>query len=154
MTRPSPRALAELPADELVARLHPYDERTAQHTAAAARELAELVRYLNVATLDDPHAALPDPNTAASVLGALHTAATRLPQLLRQLHARVGDFETHPDLATGSSEDPAPVLAQLARVALDNAAATLGPFTDALGEAFAALDRLYLDVDDADEQGS
>ena len=140
--------LAGLPADELVARLHPYDERTAEHTAAAARELAELVRYLNVATLDTPEQALPDPNTTAAVLGALHTAATRLPQLLHQLRDRGADFETHRDLATGSSEDLAPVLAQLAGVALADAAAVLGPFTDALGEAFAAVDRLYLDTDD------
>jgi len=66
VTRPATRPLAELSADELVAAVHPYGQWSGPHTAGAAAQLAELVRYLNHATLDRPGEALPDPNIAAA----------------------------------------------------------------------------------------
>ena len=150
MTTRARTDLAALPADELVARLHPYDERTGEHTAAAAAQIAELVRYLNVATLDDPAAAVPGPNTAASVLGALHTACQRLPQLLDQLGSRMQTLAADPNLATGSSTDTAQILAERTVTFLDAAGPALDQLTAAVGKAWQAADRLYLDVDDED----
>jgi hypothetical protein len=132
----------------VVAVLHPYEVRTGEHTVAAAREIAELVRYLNVATLDQPDEALPDPNTVAAVIGALHTACTRLPQLLNQLQRRMHDFAGDPALATGSSTHAPELLAIRAAAHLDLAAQPLGQFAAELQAAAAAADRLYLDTDD------
>lgn len=140
------------PADQVVAALHPYDRPTGEHTAAATNEIAELVRYLNVITLDDPRTALPDPNTTADVLGALHTACTRLPQLLDQIRDRLLVFAGDPDLATGSSTDEAKALALRAAAHLrpDAAGAGLQQLTSELEQAFRAADRLYLDTTDDD----
>jgi len=104
------------------------------------------VRYLNHATYETR--AVPDPNTAADVLGALHTACKRLPQLVDQLAARMRSFAADPDLATGSSTDTAQALAGRSAAFLAAAGPILSQFTAALGNAHQAADRLYLDVDD------
>lgn len=147
---------ADLPADELVAALHPYGQWTGQHTTAAAAQIAELVRYLNHATIERPSEALPDPNTTAAVLGALHTTCTRLPQLLSQLRARIRAFETDPDLATSSTDVDIPagtrftaaeILAARAAQAIARAESVVWQFTTAIGDAHQAVDPLYLDIE-------
>jgi hypothetical protein len=137
----------ELAADEFVAAVHPYGEWNGQHSTSAAWQVAELVRYLNHATLDHPDQAVPDPNTAAAILGALHTAATRLPQLLDQLAGRMRAFAADPDLAT-SSADGAQTLAGRSAAFLTAARPVLSQLTAALGNAHQAADRLYLDSED------
>lgn len=147
---PEPSATCRA-ADETVAALHPYGERTAEHTAAAAAQLAELVRYLNVASLDNPAASLPDPNTIAAVLGSLKTAFERLPQLLDQLAVRVRTLAEDPQLASGSSTHTPQLLAFLAVTSLADAHARLGQLAATVGEAFRAVDHLHLDTDEDDE---
>ncbi|MGI5186493.1 hypothetical protein ACQEVZ_60705 [Dactylosporangium sp. CA-152071] len=137
-------------AHQVVAERYPFGVFTGEHTVAAAREAAELVRYLNIATLDRSGEALPDPNTAAAVLGALNTACDWLPQLLAQLLQRMHDFAGDPDLATGSSTDTASALAARAMAHLGLAQDALSPLARELRAAFAAADRLYLDTDDED----
>lgn len=140
--------LAGLPADELVAALHPYGELSAEHTAGAARQVAELIRYLNAVTYDRPEEAIPDPNTAAAVLGALHATVTRLPQLLLQLRGCMRGFADDPDLATGSTDTAADRLAHQSAQAIARAEAELWRITETLKAAYQAADRLYLDRDD------
>jgi homoserine kinase len=140
--------IADLPAGKLVPALHPYGEWSAQHTTSAAATLAELVRYLNHATIDHPYEAVPDPNTAAAVLGALHTTCTRLPQLLDQLRLHMRVFAQDPNLAssTGNARD----LAEQVMQALTEADSASRQLTMVLGMAQQAADRLYLDVADED----
>src|SRR5262249_17461521 len=107
----------------------------------------ELVRYLNHATIDAEWA-VPDPNTAAAVLGALHTACTRLPQLFDQLARRMRALAADPDLATSSGTDNPPALAERSAAFLTAAGPGLSQVTAALGNAYQAADRLYLDVED------
>lgn len=148
----STNRIAEMSADDLVATLHPYGQWSERHTVGAATQIAELVRYLNHATMDRPDEALPDPNTAAAVLGALHTTCTRLPQLLNQVGARLSELSDDPDLATGSSEHPAAHLAHRAVAALATAGPALTELASAVQAAFYAADRLYLNVDDDQDQ--
>jgi hypothetical protein len=148
MPRRTATGLTDLPADEVVAALHPYGELSAEHTASAARQVAELVRYLNAVTYDRPDEAIPDPNTAASVLGALHTTVDRLPQLLLQLRGRMRAFADEPDLATGSSDTAAARQAHQSAQAIAQAEAELWRITSTLKAAYEAADRLYLDRDD------
>jgi hypothetical protein len=106
------------------------------------------VRYLNHATIDRPDEAVPDPNTAADVIGALHTASKRLPQLLDQLAGRIRTLGADPDLATGSSTDTAQALAERSAAFLAAARPASVELAAALGKAHQAADRLYLDTDD------
>jgi len=129
-------------AEDAVNQLHPYGKRDWEHTMAAAAEIAELVRYLNRATLDGPAAAIPDPSTAASVIDSLRTALVRLPQLLDQLGSRMTAFRDHPNLATSAIGGDPRVLAE--RAADELGCESTARLVAALGAAFQAADQLYL----------
>jgi hypothetical protein len=79
----------DLTAEELVLELHPYNEWSGSHTRAAAGEISELLRYLNHAT-QHPEA-LPSADAAAELLQVLGQTVRRLPQVLKQSSARLGD---------------------------------------------------------------
>ncbi len=148
MTKSAP-ALAALPAEDLVAALHPYGEWSSQHSASAAHQIAELVRYLNHATIDHTLSRRYRTRTPRrTLIGALHTTCKRLPQLLDQLAGRMRTLAADPDLATGSSADGPQVLAERSAAFLAAARPALSELAVALGKAHQAADRLYLDVDD------
>jgi hypothetical protein len=140
---------ANLPADELIATLHPYGERSAQHSASAAQQIAELVRYLNHAATTGE--GVPDPNTAAAVLAALYTTCTHLPHLLRRLRHRMDAFAADPALATASSTDTASALAARTAASIAEAESALWRLTIPFRTAYQTADQLYLDVDDKTE---
>lgn len=112
---------------------------TPESTAAAARQIAELVRYLNHATLADE--ALPEPADTARVLGELADAAERMRQLLGQIAGRLKRYEPL------GSDDGNPVASRAETVAAAVAAwAHLEHATAELRRARDAAARLYLDV--------
>lgn len=119
-------------------------ERSGDASVDATRQISELVRYLNHATLDAPAEALPDPSTINHVLSGLYTACRGLPQLLSQISTRMVVLGDDPDLASGNS---ATVLDLGARVldGLASAGEAVRPVLAGIGEAQRAVDWLYLD---------
>lgn len=84
------------PTAEIMQRfpLHgPYNSDT---TANAGRVVDELIRYLNYATRSAD--ALPWPAAAYDLIGALKSAAEKLPQALEQTGLRFAAFAERPDL--------------------------------------------------------
>jgi hypothetical protein len=112
-------------------------------TTAAAVQLGELVRYLSFVTAQRPEQALPDPNTAAAVLSALHSTCTLLPHLLEQLAGRMRALTNDPLLATRCGD--AQALAERSAASLRAARPAVRGLALALGKAHQAADRLYLD---------
>jgi len=115
---------------------------SAEYTMQVAYALAEAARVLNYATMPGA-SGLDYPGDAYSLLGALYTAAERLPQLFAQLTAFLESQRDAGNLADDQGRD---VIAQLALAAFrlakaHQAAATL---TDELRAAQNAISGLYV----------
>lgn len=154
------RKVADLTAEELVVELHPYNEWSARHTDAAARQIHELVRYLNHAT-QHPEA-LPTPAAVADLLQVLGQTVRRLPQVLHQAARRTEALAADPDLLCDGADRPADAARSVSRAlaaadrpadeSADGPAGGLGEQLDAAGReiervSFAAR-RLRLGRDD------
>ncbi len=94
--------------DELVEKHWPLDRRSHDHLRTALATAAELVRYANHVTLDDPDTTLEYAGELYAVVGAVADLVDRLPQLVRQLAARADVLAEDPTLRSGKrDEDPA-----------------------------------------------
>lgn len=82
------------PSTDAVERRHPYHDWSHKHTAAAAGDVAELLRYLNHAAMHEQ--AVPSPAAAAAVLVELAAALDRMPTLTARLGRRVSTFDPAP----------------------------------------------------------
>jgi hypothetical protein len=121
-------------AAELSARRHgPHDDAG---TAGAARLAAEVVRFLDYATM--PHAdGLTEPATIYAITGELSSAVYRLPQLFGQL----ADWLTGAMNAGHLADDHGRPVHQLTDAARDVLAEAMG-HADRLGRALAAAQSL------------
>lgn len=133
---PDPDAFADniLPLDG------PHD---ANNVIAAAEVVAELVRRLNHATFPGM-GTLPYPSNVDSLVSALAGATSRLPQLCRQLAARMDVFAADERLGVdnlGATLHPADV-ALAAESALRDAAHRADAMASALGRAGRSTSRL------------
>lgn len=112
--------------DEQVGALFPLDgPYNDERTRAAARSIAELVRYLNHAGWSDN--AYPWPATADSVVGSLSSAVAGLDQLLRQVEQRFAMLAMRDDAYTTGEGKPT------------GEAAAMGEYLDGARSAAAAL---------------
>jgi hypothetical protein len=121
--------------------------RTPEQLAAAGRLLAELVRRLNHATLTTT---IDHPAQLDAVIGHLHTAADRLPQMCNQLAGLLGRFDQAPGLYTDTAAgqaDPGEVIAA-ARGRLGYAAHVCDQVAEALGMARNLTARLGIHADE------
>jgi hypothetical protein len=133
--------------DEQVEALFPLDgPYSEEETRAAARSIAELVRYLNHAAYSDR--ALPYPSTVDSLVGSLSAAVAGLDHLLRQSSDRLLALASREDAYDDKGGDPM----MTAMAATDEMAAA----RDSIGSAQADLarvcqwtNRLGLDADRA-----
>ena len=119
-------------ADEIVNALLPLSgPYSPDQTVRAVFMISELVRYLNYATQEP--AGLPYPNTPADVLGGLHEALKKVPQLLEQLQQRLSQFAADPavidyrrlDADTAAAHESAATQIAEANAFLDTAAAQI-----------------------------
>jgi hypothetical protein len=119
---------------------------SSEHTASAARAVAELVRYLNHATR--AVAALPDPVAVYDALGALSAATAGLPQTLCQLAGRLTELGEDSNAAVDNLGEPMVprTAAQLAADALTDAAGQLADTARLLAAAHTLAGRLYLNT--------
>ncbi|WP_212996060.1 hypothetical protein [Winogradskya consettensis] len=94
----------------------PYDP---VRTTDAAHLIDELVRYLAYATRHEP--AMPGPNEAYELAGALKLAAGKLPQALRQMSARIATDPACPEstLVIDTLRDASAAAGTLARALSD-----------------------------------
>jgi hypothetical protein len=130
--------------DEQVEALFPLDgPYSEEETRAAARSIAELVRYLNHAAYSDR--ALPYPSTADSLVGSLSGAVAGLDQLLRQSSDRLLKLAASDDAYDDRGGDPM-TTAYAAATNLDEARAHLGNAQAALSAAGSMTNRLGLDA--------
>lgn len=126
----------------------PYHPDT---TRAAAYLIAELVRYLNHATLNDPEQALLWPSTANGMLQNLRAAAVGSDQLLRQTDARLRGFLNVPGFYLVSADTNHRYVYRPeggvddASAALRGAGAALDLVATRLSEAIRVTDGLGLD---------
>ncbi len=121
-------------------------------TAAAADLAADLVRYLNHATIDarDAEQALPYPAITASVIASVQSLAQRLEQLLGQLAEREEAHADDPDLRAYGDDSPAEVIAGIVAADLRDAARSAAQLTAQLERAHNGAARLSVDVADQD----
>ncbi|MGH4017504.1 MAG: hypothetical protein ACRDSL_27000, partial [Pseudonocardiaceae bacterium] len=116
------------------------------HTAAATSTIADLVRYLNYATGQGGHQALPHAADVYTVLGGLSAAAGGLEQTLRQLGDRTDALSQDPTLGhSRRRDDRAGAQAQARAAGQELSAAThaLVALHDALTAAQSHLTWLY-----------
>lgn len=123
---------------ELIARLD--GPHTDEDTAAAARLMAEAVRFLNHATAGG--AGLSYPATAYTVTGELASAAARLGQLTGQLGRFLAGELAAGRLGDDFGSDPADAVGRADDYLADAAAAAVA-LTDALGAAQNCLASLH-----------
>jgi len=116
---------------------------TPESVQAAAQLMAELVRRLNHATLRPGEHTLPAPVDVAALVSALQETLARLPQLLRQIGARLDMFDPAQLRADGFGPvtDPAE-LASGAAEYLDMAARQTAAVGDHLQSATRYANRL------------
>lgn len=93
--------------DEIVAKHWPLNRRSHDHLRTAIATAAELVRYANHVTLDNPDTTLEYAGELYAVIGAVSGLVGGLPQLLRQLAARADKLAADPTLRSGQGDDPA-----------------------------------------------
>jgi hypothetical protein len=112
--------IGEAAAESVLPLDGPYDP---QRVIFAGDAIAELVRRLNHATqpVNTPQS-LPYPSDAASLLAGLSSAAARLQQLIRQVSARVHQWESVPDELADDRGDLAERACSYARQCLTDAA--------------------------------
>lgn len=121
-------------AEDIVAGHFPLHGPYSPERAELATDVvAELVRYLNYATGQGAHAALPHAPALYRVLGALTAAAGGLDQTLRQLTTRARQLSADPTLRHCEQRDTP----QTAVTAAGNAATHLAAARQA-GEALRA----------------
>jgi len=129
-------------AEQSVDQILRHGTRNTRRIAEAARVLPELVRRLNVATLD---VTLTDPGDINTIVQAVHTATTRLlPQLLLQLAVdlRLLDADRLRSSASGmNAVTSAGDAAEHLRLAADR----LNGLAPVLDLVVQHTDRLYLD---------
>jgi hypothetical protein len=133
-----------LPAADLVAHLHPYDQPGREHTLAAVAQIRELLRYLS--TVTDPRTAsraLPAPNVVSDIALILRDAMPDLAELFLALAARTTQFGDSPRLYT--YDDDAPAGAAVGHV--EQAA-------DKLAAVAATVEALRADLDAAGTAGA
>ena len=111
-------------------------------TAAAAARVAELVRFLVYASTPSS-GGLADPGDACDLLGELHTATQRLPQLLGQLQAFLDAQLASGRIGDDRGRDPVP-LAWNAAAHLAGAQARAAEVTAELRAARNAIASLYV----------
>lgn len=84
--------------DAIVAKHWPLNRRSHDHLRTAIATAAELVRYANHITLDNPDTTLEYARELYAVTGAVADLVDRLPQLLRQLSSRANRLAADPTL--------------------------------------------------------
>jgi hypothetical protein len=141
-------------AEDVVNDLHPYGEWSGSHTAAAAAEIAELVRYLNHAT--QSREALTSPKTVAALLHGVSTALVRMQQLIQQVGQAVDRMSYEPDLESEGQpgHDSAVTLALRLfdpEAELERPGDRLRAFGEQLQKLAFEADRLYLPQPGDDE---
>ncbi len=120
--------------------------RTAERIESAAVALAELVRYLNHATMPQGGALTEAPH-GAGVLGSLATAAHREVQLCRQLASWARRVAADPTVRHDRERGDAERSRQLAATSATEAAAELRFAVDIAEELGSYLDRARSRVD-------
>jgi hypothetical protein len=117
----------------------PHSDETLSHAAAA---IAELVRYLNHATLNPNSPALEWAATTYRVLSGLNAATSSLDQLTRQLDAALRAQQANSSLYDDRRDRPASATATEVRAALMSARVALGTAAEHLQIAANAASHL------------
>jgi hypothetical protein len=134
--------------------LEPGGPYSPDRTIEAANTAAEKIRYLNVATLDDPHAAIISPQDLDRVIASLETLAQRMPQLLTQLvdwltsEAEAGRLR----VGYGRHEGKPGDAAMWARIEADRSAARFGSARESLAALHQITSAISRVADDEGEQ--
>jgi len=133
--------------EEVVGAHWPMDgPHTPERIEAAAVALAELVRYLNRATMPDK-GVLIEAAHGAGVLGALATAAHREGQLFRHLAAWARTVAGDPTVRHDLCRDDAERSRQTAASSAAEAAAALSDAAVVVGQLVARLDVAHTGID-------
>lgn len=140
-------AAKNMPAQDLVAHLHPVDQPSRQHTLSAVAQIRELIRYLS--TVADPHTAaqaFPAPNVISDVSLILRDAMPDLAELFQALSARTGQFADSLRLYTYKADDD--------DLPAGGAAHYVEQAATKLSDVAATIELLRADLDAAGEAGT
>lgn len=124
--------------DKIVANHWPLDRRSHDHLRTAIATAAELVRYANHVTLDNPDTTMEFAGELYAVVGTVAGLLERMPQLLRQISNRTFVLADDPTLRHTRGDDPEAVMIEAATL-LHKASSLMGASMDAARKAHTKL---------------
>lgn len=124
--------------DAIVAKHWPLDRRSHDHLRTAIATAAELVRYANHVTLDNPDTTMEYAGELYAVVGTVAGLLERLPQMLRQISNRAFVLADDPTLRHTRGDDPEATMIEAATL-LHQASSLMSAPMDAAREAHTKL---------------